>query len=75
LVKDRTLMGLVPEGGWGELLGKVDEEALEDVRLATRTGRPAGDGKFLCRMEKETGRDLAPGFPGRPRKGKGRGNR
>jgi hypothetical protein len=68
LVKDRTLMGLVPEGGWGELLREVDEEARDHVRMATRTGRPAGDGKFLGRMERKTGRELAPYRGGRPMK-------
>jgi hypothetical protein len=68
LVKDRTLMGLVPECGWGELLREIDEEARDHVRMATRTGRPTGDGKFPGRMECKTGRELAPRRGGRPRK-------
>jgi hypothetical protein len=34
-VKDRTLMGPVPENGWGELLREMDEEARDHVRVAT----------------------------------------
>jgi hypothetical protein len=33
-------MGLVPEGGWNELLREDDEEAREHVRVVTRTVRP-----------------------------------
>jgi hypothetical protein len=71
LVEDRTLMSLVSEGGWGELLRVVEKETQEHVRMVTRTERPAGVRKFLGRMEKKTGRNLAPGRHGRPRKGNG----
>ena len=64
LVIDRTLLGLVRDArGWRELLGEEDAEAEGHLRLATRTGRPAGDGRFLARMERLTGRELRPGRP------------
>jgi len=65
LVTDGTLMGLVRGAeGWRELLAEEDGEAQEQLRRATRTGRPAGDGRFLGRMEKLTGRELRPKRPG-----------
>ena len=65
LVTDRTLMGLVQGGApWRELLAEEDAEAQEQLRRATRTGRPAGDRRFLGRMEKLTGRELRPKRPG-----------
>jgi putative transposase len=69
LVRDGTLLDLVKDArGWRELLGEEDEEARGHVRRATRTGRPAGDGKFLAKMERLTGRELARRRPGpRPR--------
>jgi hypothetical protein len=41
--EDRTLMGSAREGGGSELLREVAEEARDHVRVATRTGRQAGD--------------------------------
>jgi putative transposase len=62
---ERDLMGLAGDArSWRELLAEEDEEAEEQLRLATRTGRPAGDGPFLARMERLTGRELAPRKPG-----------
>ena len=65
LVKDKTLRGLVKE--WREyLLGGDGKE--EELRMAARTGRPAGDERFVSVIEKITGRDLSKGKPGRPGK-------
>jgi putative transposase len=66
LVKDRTLSGMISD--WegflaGGMTGEVDK-----LRLATQTGRPAGDEDFIAKVENLTGRDLSKGTPGRPRK-------
>jgi putative transposase len=66
LVKDRTLTGLISD--WegfltGGMAGEVDR-----LRMATQTGRPAGDEVFIAKVENLTGRDLSKGTPGRPRK-------
>jgi REP-associated tyrosine transposase len=66
LVKDRTLSGLISD--WegflaGGMTGEVDR-----LRMATQTGRPAGDYVFIAKVENLTGRDLNKGMPGRPRK-------
>jgi putative transposase len=78
LVADRTLLNLVPDAaGWRTLLGEQDAEAEGHLRVATRTGRPAGEGRFLSKLEKLTGRELARRRPGRrpkPRKGGRRQN-
>ncbi|MHC4916593.1 MAG: transposase [Planctomycetota bacterium] len=67
LVTDRTLLGLVDD--WAEFLARRDEAARAALRRATRTGRPAGDRRFLVRMERLTGRRLRRMKPGpRPRK-------
>jgi putative transposase len=46
-----------------------DEEMMRMLRLATRTGRPAGDAAFIARLESLLGRTLAARGRGRPRKG------
>jgi putative transposase len=66
LVKDRTLSGLISD--WegflaGDMAGEVDR-----LRMATQTGRPAGDDIFIAKVENMSGRDLSKGAPGRPRK-------
>jgi putative transposase len=66
LVTDRTLLGLVSD--WEGLLRSAEDDPLRELRQATRTGRPAGDGAFVSTVEKLTGRDLSKGRPGRPRK-------
>ena len=66
LVKDRTLLGLITN--WKEFLGSGDDQATVRLRLATRTGRPAGGEEFIAVVEGLTGRDLRKGPPGRPRK-------
>jgi len=65
LVKDRTLLGLITN--WKEFLGSGDDQATVRLRLATRTGRPAGGEEFIAVVEGLTGRDLRKGPPGRPR--------
>jgi putative transposase len=66
LVRDRTLQGLVTD--WREFLSTEDAEESNRLRLATRTGRPAGDEKFVETLENLTGRSLQIKQPGRPRK-------
>jgi len=66
LVADRTLRGLVDD--WAAFLGEEDTAAQAALRLATRTGRPAGSRRFLRRMERLTGRTLRRGRRGRPPK-------
>lgn len=71
LVADRTLRGLADD--WGEFLDVEDAEAEESLRRATRTGRPAGDRRFLVRVERLTGRELRRRKPG-PRRKRRRGS-
>ena len=66
LVKDRSLLGL--SNDWRKFLGNAVDESFEELRLKTRTGRPAGDDAFIATVEKLTGRNLRLGKPGRPRK-------
>jgi len=66
LVKDRTLSGLITD--WKDfLLGEMTDK-IDQLRLATQTGRPAGDDLFIAKIEDIMGRDLSKGMPGRPRK-------
>jgi putative transposase len=62
LVTDRTLMGMVED--WRELLSEKDEEAEAFLRKGTGTGRPAGDVRFVKRVERRTGRELRRRKPG-----------
>ena len=66
LVKDRTLLGWITD--WKEFLRREDDKATVRLRLATRTGRPAGTEEFIAIVEGLTGCDLRRGPPGRPRK-------
>jgi putative transposase len=65
-VKDRTLKGLITN--WQGFFASQEDEKTSKLRLATRTGRPAGDDGFVQTIEQVTGRDLSIGMPGRPRK-------
>jgi hypothetical protein len=65
-VKDRTLKGLITN--WQGFIASQDDEKTSKLRLATRTGRPAGDDDFVKNIEQVTGRELRIGMPGRPRK-------
>jgi hypothetical protein len=42
-----------------------DEDRIETIRRATRTGRPAGDADFYVRIEYDLGRSLRPKKRGR----------
>ena len=64
LVKDRTLYGLITD--WEEYLSGGISLELGQLRMATQTGRPAGDEAFIAKMSDLTGRDLKKGKPGRP---------
>ena len=66
LVKDRTLHGLLTD--WQQVLSTEDEADSARLRQATRTGRPAGDEKFVAKVENMTGRSLQIKPAGRPRK-------
>jgi hypothetical protein len=70
LVKEKTLPMLV--GNWLEFLSSSDEKDMDALRMATRTGRPAGDEAFLNELSKITGKKVTHGRPGRPRKKAGR---
>jgi len=67
------LKGLVPvrTEDWSSWLAeKEDEGLLATIRLHTRTGRPAGDKRFVSALESRLGRRLQARSIGRPRKGK-----
>jgi putative transposase len=55
----------IPVAEWRDFLDQgSDEEALDMIRRGERTGRPLGDADFVARLERETGRALAPRRPG-----------
>ena len=66
LIKDRTLSGLITD--WKDFLTGEMTREFDQLRMATQTGRPAGDDLFITKIEDLTGRDLSKGMPGRPRK-------
>ena len=54
---------------WKEYLKeKADEEILKTLRSRAKTNRPAGDAKFIKKIEKLTGRTLTFNKKGRPKK-------
>lgn len=68
-----SLQGLVPvrTEDWSAWLAeKEDEGMLATIRLHTRTGRPAGDKRFVSALESRSGRRLLARSIGRPRKEK-----
>ena len=67
LVIDRTLIGLIRDWEGFLLEGTSDEETAR-LRMAAKTGFPAGDDAFVAKIANLTGRDLNKGKPGRPRK-------
>ncbi|MEI6309667.1 MAG: transposase [bacterium] len=69
LLKTRALMGMAVD--WREFLKTGDEESLDALRKATRTGRPAGDEAFIARLEQLTHTSLHAGKRGRPKKVEG----
>lgn len=66
LVKERTLSGLITN--WEEFLAGGMADEVDSLRMATQTGRPAGDDLFIAKIGNMTGRDLSKGKPGRPQK-------
>jgi putative transposase len=66
LVKEKTLPTLA--GNWLEFLSGGDEKEMNVLRMATRTGRPAGDEVFIAELSKIAGKIIMRGRPGRPRK-------
>lgn len=64
LVSDANLLGLVTN--WEEFLCRNDD-GIEGVVAATRTGRPAGDEAFLDKVEAVTGRNMRRKLAGRPK--------
>ena len=58
-----------PLADWADVLRQrgVDDGG-QELREATRAGRPYGDEKFVGALEKRVGRRLRAGTPGRPRK-------
>jgi putative transposase len=66
LVKEKTLPALA--GNWREFLSGSDEKEMDALRMATRTGRPAGTDEFLAELSNITGKKVMRGRPGRPRK-------
>jgi len=54
-------------GDWRQVLSvDASPEALDEIRLHERTGRPLGDVAFVDRLEAAAGRPLRPKKPGRP---------
>jgi len=66
LVQDCTLSGMITN--WEHYLAGESSGEVEQLRMATRTGRPAGGDAFTMKVEDLTGRNLKKGVPGRPRK-------
>jgi putative transposase len=67
LVKVKPLLDLVPR--WAEHLSADPAEVVvRQLRRSESTGRPAGDERFVKRLERIVGRVLHPGRPGRKRK-------
>lgn len=63
LAEDRPLPGAVRN--WRAWLAEEDcEGVLDEVRRATRTGRPCGSAEFVREIEKRTGRSLQRRKPG-----------
>jgi putative transposase len=52
------------------LAANDDEKTMATIRLRTRTGRPAGDKRFIAGLESRLGRRLQPRAIGRPKKGR-----
>jgi putative transposase len=71
LVTARPMLELVETlaADWRAYLAlETPEETIKRLQSCERTGRPCGSTRFVRRLEKLTGRPLAPGRPGRPKK-------
>ena len=66
LVKEKTLPTLA--GNWREFLSSGDDKEVDALRIATRTGLPAGDEVFITELSKITGKNVMRGRPRRSRK-------
>ena len=67
LVQAKPLLDLMPR--WAEHISHdADEQTVRTLRRHEATGRPAGEERFLKRLEKRLGRALRPQKPGRKRK-------
>ena len=66
LLCDRSLPDMVND--WSDFLESTDEETKRNLRHKTRTGRPAGDDRFVLRLEVLTRKTLRMKQPGRPRR-------
>ena len=65
LVRDKNLLGLVHD--WNEYLNGSEEPLTQTTLLrGLRTGRPAGNEKFVEMLERKTGRILTQRKGGRP---------
>ena len=64
-----------PRGDWGEVIRQpeISVDAVRQLREATKTGCPWGEAEFVERMERQLGRKLRRGSPGRPPKSKALG--
>ena len=67
IVNVRPMLDLIPD--WRMYLAEGEPtDLLDELRENSRTGLPSGDEGFVGRLEKETGRKLTRGKPGRPKK-------
>ena len=66
LVRERNLPQMVD--GWLDFLLASDEGMERSLREKTQTGRPAGDDRFILRLEVLSGKALKVRSPGRRRK-------
>jgi putative transposase len=62
LVTDRSLRQMV--NNWHEFLEGGDDDVDKKLRLATHTGRPAGDEQFLLKIESLSIRNIRKKKPG-----------
>jgi putative transposase len=49
------------------LKSDTDSDAVEDIRVKTRIGRPYGEDAFMAKLEKKLGMELTERRPGRPK--------
>jgi putative transposase len=64
LLSDFDLVSSIPD--WKSYIGEKTSESVSDlIRSHAKTGRPAGDDKFIDELEKKTGRILRKQKPGR----------
>ena len=66
LVREHTLPQMVDD--WASFLMSTDEKTDCNIRKKTKTGRPAGDDRFVLRLEVLAGKALRVRPPGRRRR-------